>query len=107
MLDEDRTVDGTLKDTLVDPMELAVAKDGRVFLAERKGVIKMIKPGATEAVVMDELVRMGGTGGIIAVDHLGQVSLPFNCEGMYRASVDGQGRRTVAIYRDGEDTPLA
>ncbi|TXH44112.1 MAG: isoaspartyl peptidase/L-asparaginase [Burkholderiaceae bacterium] len=62
---------------------------------------------AAEAVVMGDLVRMGGTGGIIAIDRLGQISMPFNCEGMYRASLDAQGHVTVAIYRDGEDTPLA
>jgi cytochrome c len=60
VLDEDRTVDGELKDTLIDPMELAVAKDGRVFLVERKGVIKMIKPGAAEAVVIGTIPVFSG-----------------------------------------------
>lgn len=60
VLDEDRTVDGELKDTLVDPMELAVAKDGRVFIAERKGVIKMLKPGAAEAVVIGTIPVFSG-----------------------------------------------
>ena len=55
VLDEDRTIDGEVKDTIVDPMELAVARDGRVFYAERKGIIKMLKPGAAEAIVIAEI----------------------------------------------------
>jgi beta-aspartyl-peptidase (threonine type) len=54
---------------------------------------------ACDAVVMQELPRIGGTGGVIAVDAAGNVAMPFNCEGMYRAAVDGAGRRVVAIYR--------
>lgn len=54
---------------------------------------------ACEAVVMHELVRWGGTGGVIAVDAQGRVAMPFNCEGMYRAAIDGAGRRVVAIFR--------
>jgi len=42
---------------------------------------------------------MGGTGGIIAIDHLGQVHLPYNSEGMYRGWYDGDQVR-VAIYQD-------
>jgi len=53
---------------------------------------------AAEAVVMQDLVRIGGSGGLIAVDHTGAISMPFNCEGMYRAQIrEGQGRET-AIY---------
>ncbi len=54
---------------------------------------------AAEAVVNGSLSAQGGTGGVVAVDHQGRVAMPFNCEGMYRAMVDGAGRREVAIYR--------
>ena len=37
VLDEDQTVNGELTDSVVDPMELAVAKDGRVFWASGPG----------------------------------------------------------------------
>jgi cytochrome c len=50
VLDEDATVNGEVKDTLVDPMELAVAKDGRVFWAERAGIIKMWRPDIKKTV---------------------------------------------------------
>ncbi|HJV25997.1 MAG TPA: isoaspartyl peptidase/L-asparaginase [Aromatoleum sp.] len=39
---------------------------------------------ATEHVVMEVLPAIGGAGGLIAVDAYGNVSLPFNTEGMYR-----------------------
>src|SRR5262245_60276614 len=52
ILDSDREVDGKLTDTLKDPMELAIAQDGRVFYAERAGKIKMWKPDTKETVVI-------------------------------------------------------
>lgn len=39
---------------------------------------------ASDAVVHQALAAIGGTGGLIAVDRLGNVCLPFNTEGMYR-----------------------
>ncbi|HWQ08607.1 MAG TPA: isoaspartyl peptidase/L-asparaginase [Holophaga sp.] len=55
---------------------------------------------ACGAVVLDTLVQLGGTGGMIGVDARGNVAMPINCEGMYRGMVDGEGRRMVAIYAD-------
>jgi len=57
---------------------------------------------ASRAVVIDMLAPAGGSGGIIAVDRAGNVSLPFNCSGMYRGTVRGDGRLMTAIY----DEPL-
>ncbi|WP_230530456.1 isoaspartyl peptidase/L-asparaginase family protein [Microvirga roseola] len=57
---------------------------------------------ASRAVVMDMLAPAGGSGGIIAVDRAGNVSLPFNCSGMYRGVVRGDGALRTAIY----DEPL-
>jgi beta-aspartyl-peptidase (threonine type) len=53
---------------------------------------------AAEEVVMGELVTMGGEGGVVAVDHRGNISLTFNTPGMYRASVDVAGTVFVGIY---------
>src|SRR5690349_9055564 len=46
ILDADRDTDGDGKvdDVLVDPMEIAIAKDGRVFYIERAGTLKIWKP---------------------------------------------------------------
>jgi len=55
---------------------------------------------ACEQVVNVTLREMGGEGGLIAVDCAGNVALPFNSEGMYRAWVTSDGVLHVAIYRD-------
>jgi L-asparaginase / beta-aspartyl-peptidase len=39
---------------------------------------------ACEIVVKDKLVKIGGEGGLIAIDQKGNIHLPFNSEGMYR-----------------------
>jgi len=54
---------------------------------------------ATEAVVMHALPAIGGRGGLIAVDRLGNVCLPFNTEGMYRAHARGAELPHTAIHR--------
>ena len=54
---------------------------------------------ATDAVVMQSLPPIGGRGGLIAVDRLGNVCLPFNTEGMYRAHARGAEAPHTAIHR--------
>lgn len=54
---------------------------------------------AATAVVMEDLAQNDGSGGLVAVDRQGNVSMPFNCEGMYRGMVrQGEEARTF-IYR--------
>ena len=52
---------------------------------------------AAEAVVA-ELGRVGGSGGLVAVDAAGALALPFNCTGMYRGYVRDDGIVYTAIY---------
>jgi beta-aspartyl-peptidase (threonine type) len=47
---------------------------------------------------MAALGGTGGTGGLIALDAAGRIVMPFNTKGMYRATVDAEGRRTVLIW---------
>jgi beta-aspartyl-peptidase (threonine type) len=54
---------------------------------------------ATNKVVMEKLVALGGSGGLIAVDSLGNVALPFNSEGMYRGVAYVGERPNAAIYK--------
>ncbi|MFC3123311.1 isoaspartyl peptidase/L-asparaginase family protein [Agaribacter flavus] len=54
---------------------------------------------AGETVINDVLLPMGGTGGVIIIDAKGNIAMPFNTEGMYRAAVDVNGKVSVAIYR--------
>lgn len=54
---------------------------------------------AADFIVNKKLVEKGGEGGLIAVDKLGNIALPFNTEGMYRAYAK-PGERKVSIFRE-------
>ncbi len=54
---------------------------------------------AADTVINDILVKAGGEGGVIAMDNDGNIATPFNSEGMYRASIDIDGKMTISIYR--------
>jgi beta-aspartyl-peptidase (threonine type) len=60
---------------------------------------KSVKEAADE-VVKDKLVEMGGGGGVIAIDHDGNIAMPFNTKGMYRGSIDTEGKVYIGIYED-------
>ncbi len=60
---------------------------------------KSVKEAANE-VVKDKLVEMGGGGGVIAIDHDGNIAMPFNTKGMYRGSIDTEGIVYIGIYED-------
>ena len=49
--------------------------------------------------VLDKVAKLGGTGGLIAIDRQGNIAQPFNTSGMYRGSIDVTGKTVVAIYR--------
>lgn len=49
--------------------------------------------------VMDKVGKLGGDGGVIALDRKGNVATPFNTEGMYRGMVTEDGKITVEIYK--------
>lgn len=55
---------------------------------------------AARRVVQEELVAMGGSGGIIAVDASGGIVLEMNTPGMYRASVRSGQEPVIAIFAD-------
>lgn len=54
---------------------------------------------ACDIVVMDKLVKIGGEGGLIALDAKGNILLPFNSEGMYRASKKQNEDIFIGIYK--------
>ena len=55
---------------------------------------------AADEVVMRQLVRLGGSGGVIAVGRDGRVAMPFNSEGMLRGAMDSSGRLVTALVKD-------
>lgn len=48
---------------------------------------------------IEHLTSIGGEGGLIAVDSLGNIVLPFNSDGMYRGFISGQSEFRVDIYK--------
>ena len=48
---------------------------------------------------LDKVAKLGGSGGLIAIDRQGSITLPFNTAGMYRGDVDLNGKFVVEIYR--------
>lgn len=54
---------------------------------------------ATQEVIHRRLMSIGGDGGLIAIDNKGNISMPFNTEGMYRASKKSDGTEIVGIYK--------
>ena len=66
---------------------------------------RMQHTGATlaqsaDTVINGVLAEDGGDGGVIALDARGNIAMPFNTAGMYRASIDRDGNFEVKIYRD-------
>lgn len=56
---------------------------------------------AGKEVIHDILLPAGGTGGVIILDTRGNISMPFNTEGMYRASrKSGDSTTYVGMYKD-------
>jgi L-asparaginase / beta-aspartyl-peptidase len=55
---------------------------------------------AANEVIHKRVPKIGGDGGLIAVDAQGNISMPFNTEGMYRAMQSSGGQPVVSIYKD-------
>ncbi|WP_299005101.1 isoaspartyl peptidase/L-asparaginase family protein [uncultured Tenacibaculum sp.] len=55
---------------------------------------------ATKDVIQNKLTKLGGTGGVVALDKNGNMSFEFNTAGMYRASMNDKGDLVVKIYAD-------
>ncbi len=76
-------------------IRLSVGKDISDMM-EYKG---MSVAEASEAVIA-KLTDLGGTGGVIALDGKGNIAMPFNTAGMYRAYMDKSGKSVILIYRE-------
>ncbi|WP_193048987.1 isoaspartyl peptidase/L-asparaginase family protein [Pseudoalteromonas undina] len=55
---------------------------------------------AGNEVINEVLKPIGGTGGVIIIDTKGNISLPFNTSGMYRASKSNTQATYVGIFSD-------
>lgn len=54
---------------------------------------------AAREVIQEKLVEKGGSGGIVALDRMGNISMEFNTAGMYRG-YRKPGEMLVEIYKD-------
>lgn len=54
---------------------------------------------ASEEVIHKRILEIKGDGGLIAVDTKGNIAMPFNTEGMYRASKTSEGEEMISIYK--------
>jgi beta-aspartyl-peptidase (threonine type) len=57
---------------------------------------------AANKIVYEELVDFGGSGGFIALDRAGNITMPFNTSGMYRGYMNEKDSPKVFIYKDEE-----
>ena len=55
---------------------------------------------ATTDVIQNKLTKLGGTGGVVALDKNGNFSYEFNTAGMYRASMNDKGEIDIKIYKE-------
>jgi beta-aspartyl-peptidase (threonine type) len=55
---------------------------------------------AANEVVMNAVPKLGGDGGVIALDANGNFATPFNTDGMYRGWIDRDGKMHVAILQE-------
>ncbi len=53
---------------------------------------------AAHEVINKRILEIGGDGGLIAVDTQGNITMPFNTEGMYRACKSSSGLEEISIY---------
>jgi len=54
---------------------------------------------AASEVIHNRVLQLGGDGGLIAIDSYGNITMPFNTEGMYRACYTVEGNEEIAIYK--------
>lgn len=61
---------------------------------------KLTLKEACDLVVHKKLIEIGGEGGLIAIDAKGNVEMPFNSEGMYRAMKKNNDKPFIGIYKE-------
>lgn len=60
---------------------------------------KELLGAACKEVIHQRMKRIGGQGGLIAINKNGDICMEFNTEGMYRGSIDLNGLKDISIYK--------
>ena len=76
-------------------IRLGVARDISSLMEYQAQTVQ----GAADRVIKQKLQKLGGDGGIIAIDKYGNIGISFNSEGMYRAYINSDGKPVVEIYQ--------
>ena len=77
--------------------EFDIRTSARTVAAKYEYQNKDVKTATQE--VMLEIEKLGGDGGMIALDKNGNVAMTFNTEGMYRGTVTEDGEINIEIYK--------
>jgi beta-aspartyl-peptidase (threonine type) len=77
-------------------IRLSVARDISDLMAYKGLSVK----AAAEEVIMKKLTQIGGTGGVIAMDDKGNIAMPFNTEGMFRAYRINGSSAIIKLYKE-------
>ena len=77
-------------------IRLGVARDIAAIMEYQAAPVQT----AADRVIQQKLQKLGGDGGVIAMDRFGNMAVSFNSEGMYRAYINADGKAVVQIYKD-------
>jgi len=77
-------------------IRLGVARDISALMEYRAMTVQ----AAADVVIQQKLPKLGGDGGVIAMDKFGNMAISFNSEGMFRAYINSDGKAVVEIYKD-------
>ena len=73
------------------------ATAARTIAAKMEYQNKDLRTAAQETI--DEIEKLGGDGGLIALDKDGNIAMPFNTAGMYRGAMTENGEIMIEIYK--------
>jgi beta-aspartyl-peptidase (threonine type) len=61
---------------------------------------KKLSVGQAAQDVIDKIDKAGGNGGLVALDNMGRIAMPFNTTGMYRAAIKSDGTMEISIFKE-------
>ncbi len=76
-------------------IRVGVARDISALMEYRAMTVQ-----AAADTVLGKVKKLGGNGGVVAMDKFGNMAVSFNSEGMYRAYINGEGKPVVEIYKE-------
>ena len=73
----------------------------RIILKKRYLIeYKNLDIGEATKISLEKVKKLGGSGGVIALDKFGNYAMEFNTKGMYRGIRDSKGNFQVSIFKN-------